>query len=85
MPRAATSVATNAFVWPDLNASKTLERCAWVLPPCSAPTATPTSFIFLVNLSAPCFVLTKKILFPFLAAIWDVIKSLCACSIIKTW
>ena len=69
MPRAATSVATKAFVCPDLKASSTLDLCACVLPPCNAPTFTPASFIRLANLSAPCLVLTKKILFPFRAAI----------------
>ena len=59
MPRAAMSVATMTFTFPDLKSPKALWRCPCDLFPWIASLRMPALFSMRAMLSAPCFVREK--------------------------
>ena len=85
IPRAATSVATNATFSCSLNSLNVQARIARNFLPCRAPTGTPAFARLSARRSALRWVLTKRIVFPLRAAICAVIKSLSPGCITRTW
>ena len=69
-PRAATSVATKILLLPFLNAVITLSLLLCRKFPWIASAECPSYFNLLTILSAPCFVLTKTKIDPFLSINW---------------